>query len=177
MLPGRAVDAAGAVGRRAAPDALVRAGAVTVLARRRMDASRPVGRRAAPFAALLVIAMLVFPRRRVDAPAPVARRSAMPAFCTHDGLLLQMNHHAHFARRRSFHASIRLAKFSILSPNACSFRIALSFMMEQPRISPGALLVSHAAKPIFAVLFPSFLIAHSSFRAAMRSMLDCSSAR
>lgn len=124
MLPGRAVDAAGAVGCRSAPDALVRAGAVTVLARRGMDASRPVGRRAAPFTVLLVIAMLVLPRRRVDASAPVARRSAMPAFRTHDGLLLQMNHHAHFALWRSFHVSIRLAKFSILSPNACSFRIA-----------------------------------------------------
>ena len=88
MLPSRAVDAAGAVGRRAAPDALVRAGAVTVLARRGMDAARPVGRRAAPFAAPLVIAMLVLPRRRVDASAPVARRSAMPAFCAHRLFLL-----------------------------------------------------------------------------------------
>ena len=83
MLPGRAVNAAGAVGCRAAPDALVRAGAMTVLACRGMDTSRPIGRRAAPFAVLLVIAMLVLPRRRVDASAPVARRSAMPAFCAH----------------------------------------------------------------------------------------------
>ena len=103
MFPGRAVDAAGAVGCRAAPDALVRAGAMTVLACRGMDTSRPIGRRAAPFAVLLVIAMLVLPRRRVDAPAPVARRSAMPAFCTHDAILLQMNHRAMIRRLLVLH--------------------------------------------------------------------------
>ena len=37
MLPGRAMDAAGAIGGRAAPDALVGAGTVAVLARGRMD--------------------------------------------------------------------------------------------------------------------------------------------
>ena len=42
MPAGRAVDAAGAVGGGTAPDALVGAGAVTVLARRRVDATRSV---------------------------------------------------------------------------------------------------------------------------------------
>ena len=44
MLAGRAVDAAGAVGGGAAPDALVAAGAVAVLARGGVDASRAVAR-------------------------------------------------------------------------------------------------------------------------------------
>ena len=42
MLPGRAVDAAGAVGGGTAPDALVAAGTVAVLARRGMDATRTI---------------------------------------------------------------------------------------------------------------------------------------
>ena len=42
MLAGRAVDAAGAVGGGAAPDALVGAGAVAVLARRGVDAPRTI---------------------------------------------------------------------------------------------------------------------------------------
>ena len=42
MLAGRAVDAAGAVGGGAAPDALVGAGAVAVLARGRVDTARSV---------------------------------------------------------------------------------------------------------------------------------------
>ena len=42
MLAGRAVDAAGAVGGGAAPDALVAAGTVAVLARRGVDAARAV---------------------------------------------------------------------------------------------------------------------------------------
>ncbi len=62
VLPGRAVDAAGAVGSGAAPDALVGAGAMAVLARGRVDASGTVARRTAPFAVLLVIAVFMFPR-------------------------------------------------------------------------------------------------------------------
>ena len=62
MLAGRAVDAGGAVGCGAAPDALVGAGAVAVLARGRVDACGAVARRAAPFTVLLVVAMLMFPR-------------------------------------------------------------------------------------------------------------------
>ena len=42
MLAGGAVDAAGAVGGGAAPDALVGAGAVAVLARGRVDAPRTI---------------------------------------------------------------------------------------------------------------------------------------
>ena len=47
MLAGRAVDAAGAVGGGTAPDALVGAGAVAVLARGRVDAPRAIARAAA----------------------------------------------------------------------------------------------------------------------------------
>ena len=43
MPAGRAVDATGAGRGRAAPDALVRAGAVAVLARRGMDTTEAVG--------------------------------------------------------------------------------------------------------------------------------------
>ena len=42
MLAGGAVDAAGAVGGGAAPDALVGTGAVAVLTRRRVDAPRTI---------------------------------------------------------------------------------------------------------------------------------------
>ena len=42
MLPGWAVDAAGAIGGGAAPDALVAAWAMAVLARGRVDAARSV---------------------------------------------------------------------------------------------------------------------------------------
>ena len=56
------MDASGAGGGGAAPDALVRAGAVAVLARGRVDAGGAIGRRAAPFAVLFVVAMLVLPR-------------------------------------------------------------------------------------------------------------------
>lgn len=83
-MPARgAVDAAGAGRGRTAPDALVRARAVAVLARGGMDTPRTVGRRAAPLAVLLIVTMLVLPRRAVDAPRSVARRPAMPAFRTH----------------------------------------------------------------------------------------------
>ena len=47
MLTGWAVDAAGTVGGGAAPDALVGAGAVAVLARRGVDAPRAIARAAA----------------------------------------------------------------------------------------------------------------------------------
>jgi hypothetical protein len=47
MLPGRAVVAAGAVGGGAAPDALVAAGAVAVLARGGVDASGAIARASA----------------------------------------------------------------------------------------------------------------------------------
>ena len=62
MAAGGGVDAAVAVGGGAAPDALVGAGSMAVLASRRVDASGTVARRSAPFAVLLVIAMFVLPR-------------------------------------------------------------------------------------------------------------------
>ena len=83
MLAGRTVDAAGTVGGGAAPDALVAAGAVTVLARRGVNTSRAVARRAAPFTVILVVAMLVLTRRRMDASRAVARASTVSAFRTH----------------------------------------------------------------------------------------------
>ena len=73
MLPGRAVDAAGAVGGRTAPDALVRPGTVTVFARRGMDAARAIGRGTAPFAMPLVVTVLVLARRAVNAARTIAR--------------------------------------------------------------------------------------------------------
>ena len=93
MLAGWTVVAAGAVGYRAAPDALVAAGAVAMLFRGRMIAARAVGRRAAPFAMLLVVAMLVLLRRAVVATAAVTRASAMSAFRAHLNSFL---HHAFF---------------------------------------------------------------------------------
>ena len=88
MPAGRAVEAAGAVGGRAAPDALVRAGSMPMLARGRMEAARAVGRRTAPLAVLLVVPMLMLARGRVNAPAPIARRSAMSTFSCHVNLHL-----------------------------------------------------------------------------------------
>ena len=55
------VGAARAVGRRAAPDALVAARAVPVNPIRAIRASVPVARRTAPFAVLLVVPVLVNP--------------------------------------------------------------------------------------------------------------------
>ena len=77
------MDAAGAVRGRAAPDALVRARAVAVLARGGMDTPRTVGRRATPLAVLLIVTMLVLPRRTVNTARAVTCRPAMPAFRTH----------------------------------------------------------------------------------------------
>ena len=71
MPAGGAVDAAGAARSRAAPDALVRAGSVTVLARRGMNATRTITRRAAPFAVLLIVTMLVLLRLAVSATRSV----------------------------------------------------------------------------------------------------------
>ena len=88
MPTGWAVDAAGAVGGRAAPNALVRAGAMPMLARRRMKAAQTVGRRTAPLAVFLVVSMLMLARGQVNAPAPVTRRSAMSAFSCHVNLHL-----------------------------------------------------------------------------------------
>ena len=83
MSTGGAVDAARAVRSRAAPDALVRARAMAVLACRRMNAPQTVGRRATPLAVLLIVTMLVLPRRTVNATQSIACRAAMSAFRTH----------------------------------------------------------------------------------------------
>ena len=61
MATRRGVGAARAVGRRAAPDALVAARAVPVNPIRSIRASVPVARRTAPFAVLLVVPVLVNP--------------------------------------------------------------------------------------------------------------------
>ena len=63
MTASRGVDAAGAVGRRTAPDALVAAGAVAMLTRWGMDTTRAITRRTAPFAVLLVVAVFMLSRR------------------------------------------------------------------------------------------------------------------
>ena len=62
VLPSRTVDTTGTVGCGAAPDALVAAGAMAVLARGAMEAPRTVAWRATPFAVLLVIAVFMLPR-------------------------------------------------------------------------------------------------------------------
>ena len=83
MSARRGVGASRAAGRRAAPDALVAARAVSVQPVRAIRAPVTVARRTAPFAVLLVVAMLVKPVRAVCAAVAVARRTAMPAFCRH----------------------------------------------------------------------------------------------
>ena len=88
MPAGGAVGTAEAGRGRAAPDALVRARAVAVLARRGMGAPEAIGRRAAPLAVLLVVTVLVLLRRAVAASEAVTRRTAMSAFRTHAIFLL-----------------------------------------------------------------------------------------
>ena len=83
MLAGRAVDAAGAIGGRAAPDALVAAGAVAVLARWRVNAPRAVTLRTTPLAVLLVVTVLMLSRRRVNTSRAIARTSAVSTFRAH----------------------------------------------------------------------------------------------
>ena len=80
----RRVEAAGAVGRGTAPDALVRARPVTVLARGGMEASGTVACRAAPFAALLVFPVFMLSARTVQASGTIAYRTAMSAFRRHN---------------------------------------------------------------------------------------------
>ena len=79
----RRIDAAGAVRRRAAPDALVSAGAMPVYLVGGVYAAAPVTRAAAPLAVLFVVAMLVDLVRTVDAAMSVARAAAMPTFARH----------------------------------------------------------------------------------------------
>ena len=84
MTASRGVDAAGSVGRRTAPDALVAAGAVPVRLVGGVDAAAAVACAAAPLAVLFVVAVLVNLVGAVDAAVTVARAAAIPAFCRHD---------------------------------------------------------------------------------------------
>jgi len=79
----RRMRTARAVRGRAAPDALVRARPMPVLARRAMRTPRAVARRPAPFAMPLVVSVLVLPRRTMRTTRTIARRIAMPASCAH----------------------------------------------------------------------------------------------
>ena len=79
----RRVDAAGAVRRRAAPNALVRTGAVSVYLVWRVYAAMAVTCATAPLAVLFVVAMLVNLVWTVDAAMAVARAAAMPTFTRH----------------------------------------------------------------------------------------------
>ena len=56
------MEASGTVSGGTAPDALVAARAVTMLARGRVEASGAVRRRTAPFAVFLIIAVFMLPR-------------------------------------------------------------------------------------------------------------------
>ncbi len=87
MLSCGRMDATGTVGGGTAPDALVRTGAVAMLAGWRVDAARTVGGRTTPLAMLLIVTMLVFLRRRMDATGTVARAAAMSAFSCHEQVL------------------------------------------------------------------------------------------
>ena len=79
----RRVDAAGAVRRRAAPDALVPARTMPVYLVRGVDAAMAVARAAAPLAVLFVVTVLVDLVRTVYAAVPVACAAAMSAFARH----------------------------------------------------------------------------------------------
>ena len=79
----RGVDAAGAGGRRAAPDALVSAVSMAVGFVRRVDAAVSIARASAPLAVLLVVEVLVRLGGTVDARTSVARAIAMAAFGAH----------------------------------------------------------------------------------------------
>ena len=79
----RRIDAAGAIRRRAAPNALVSARAVPMRLVGGVDAAAPVACAAAPLAVLLVVAMLVGLVRTVDAAPAIARTAAMPTFASH----------------------------------------------------------------------------------------------
>ena len=79
----RRIDATCTVRRRAAPNALVRAGAVAVYLVGRVYAAMAVACATAPLAVLFVVAMLVNLVWTVDAAVAVARAAAMPTFTRH----------------------------------------------------------------------------------------------
>ena len=79
----RRIDATCTVRRRAAPNALVRAGAVSVYLVGRVYAAMAVACATAPLAVLFVVAMLVNLVWTVDAAVAVARAAAMPTFTRH----------------------------------------------------------------------------------------------
>ena len=83
MAASRRIYAAGAVRRRAAPNALVRAWSVPVHLVGGVYAAMAVACAAAPLAVLLVVAMLVDLVGTVDTAMSVARAAAMPTFACH----------------------------------------------------------------------------------------------
>ena len=83
MAVSRRIDAAGAVRRRSAPNALVRAGAMPVYLVGGVYVAMSVACAAAPLAVLFVVAVLVNLVRTVDATMAVARAAAMPTFARH----------------------------------------------------------------------------------------------
>ena len=83
MAARRRIDAACAIRRRAAPDALVSARTVPVDLVRGVYAAVPITRAAAPLAVLFVVTMLVDLVRTVYAAMPIACTAAMPTFACH----------------------------------------------------------------------------------------------
>ena len=83
MAARRRIDAACAIRRRAAPDALVSARTVPVDLVGGVYAAVPITRAAAPLAVLFVVTMLVDLVRTVYAAMSVACTAAMPTFACH----------------------------------------------------------------------------------------------
>ena len=83
MATRRRIYAAGAIRRRATPDALVPAGAMPVYLVGRVYAAVPIACAAAPLAMLFVVTVLVDLVRTVDTAMTVACAAAMPTFARH----------------------------------------------------------------------------------------------
>ena len=79
----RRIYAAGAIRRRAAPDALVPAGAMPVYLVGGIYTAVPIACAAAPLAVLFVVAVLVNLVRAVDTAMTIARTATMPTFARH----------------------------------------------------------------------------------------------
>ena len=75
--------AGSAVGGGAAPNALVGARAVSVLAGRGVYTTGTITGRAAPFAVFLIVTVLVLPSRGMDTARAVTRAATVSAFRTH----------------------------------------------------------------------------------------------
>ena len=83
MAVSRRIYAAGTIRRRAAPDALVRAGTVAMYLVWGIYAAMAVACAATPLAVLLVVAVLMDLVGTVYAAMAVARAAAMPTFACH----------------------------------------------------------------------------------------------